>query len=185
LAKFNETPLIDDLRGRIEPGDIGWLKRMAQDSGEEQSALGISLLRSVQKESEVRQFLFDLWKNDTSYHRRWWVMFRLLDYPDLSIEMHRELFQFAKTNWTRWLDDVVNYFGGPAELLKALQARLADTSWPESKTWVRVIEAVGASDEEAISKFLSWVSAKRPQAPLVSEALEFAKGKMPGRTTAP
>jgi len=180
LRGLNETPNIDALRNRIRDSDIGWLQRMAQDEREAMSALGISLLRPVQHAPQVRQFLFSLWQKDTGYHRRWWVMFRLLDYSDLPMAFHVELFQFTKNNWEAWLADQIAFFDGAENLLKVLDARLKDLSWPQSRTWERVLSSLGASDDEFLAEFLAWIGANRLEAPLVKEALAFAAEKRLG-----
>ena len=180
LAEINKTPVLDHLRARVRESDSEWLQEMALDDRESHYSLGISLLRSLQHDARIRIFLFNLWQNDTSYKRRWWVMFRLLDYPELPIETHRELFEFTKANWKQWITDVVNHFGGPAELLSVLEARLQSASWPQSKTWVRVLEALGARDKESLREFLNRIAASRFTAPLVTEALQFASEKQPG-----
>ena len=185
LAEVSKTPVLDHLRDRVRESDSEWLLKMALDDRESYYSLGISLLRPLQYDAAIRNFLFNLWQNDTSYKRRWWVMFRLLDYPELPIEIHRELFQFTKANWKQWIADVVNHFGGSAELLNVLGARLQSPSWPQSKTWVRVLEALGASDKESLREFLNKIAVNRFTAPLVAEALQFASEKQPGCINTP
>jgi hypothetical protein len=181
LRELNKPPIIDTLRSRIRASDIGRLQRMATDKRKAVSALGISLFRPVQRDPDVRKLLFDLWrKKGASYDRRWWVMFRLLDYPDLSMEFHRELFQFTTSNWKQWLADQARNFGGRENLLKVLEARLRNPSWKKSRTWERVLSSLGASDDKFLVEFLGWIRTNRLRAPLVVEALAFAAKKRPG-----
>lgn len=180
LRELNKPPLIDALRRRIRASDIGLLQRMAKDKRRAVSALGISLFREVQDDPDVRKFLFDLWRKDKDYHRRWWVMFRLLDCPKLPMKYHRELFQFTKNNWKLWLADQASYFGGAKNLLKVLEARLKNPSWPKSRTWERVLSSLGTSDDEFLAEFLAWIRANRLRTPLVRNALAFAAKVRPG-----
>jgi hypothetical protein len=181
LLELNRPPIIDALRSRIQTSDIGRLQCMATDKRKAVSALGISLFREVQDDPKVRKFLFDLWqKKGASYHRRWWVMFRLLDYPDLSMKFHRELFQFVTANWKPWLADQASNFGGAENLLKVLESRLKNPSWKKSRTWERVLSSLGASDDKFLAEFLEWIRTNRLGAPLVKEALAFAAKQRPG-----
>jgi hypothetical protein len=94
-------------------------------------------------------------------------------------EISRELFQFTKDNWQQWLADQASYFGGAKKLLKVLEARLRNPSWPESRTWERVLSSLGAADDKLVAEFLAWIRANRLAAPLVKEALAFAAKKRP------
>lgn len=180
LCELNRPPIIDSLRSRIQAPDIELLQHMAKDKRSGVSALGISLFRKVQHDPDVRRFLFDLWRKDKRYDRRWWVMFRLLDYENLSVKFHQELFQFTTDNWKPWLADQASYFGGAENLLKVLETRLKNPSWKKSRTWERVLSSLGASDDKFLTEFLGWIRTNRLRAPLVEEALAFAAKKRPG-----
>lgn len=186
LRELNKPPIIDALRSRIQASDIERLQHMATDEREAVSALGISLFRGLQeqKDPRVKLFLLDLWKNDPSYHRRWWVMFRLLDYSDLLPELHKELFRFTTDNWDLWIVDQTSNFGGDENLLRFLEARLKNPSWPETRTWERVLSSLGASDDKLVAEFLDGIGTNRLEAPLVREALAFAAEKRPGEVAA-
>lgn len=63
-------------------------------------------------------------------------MWRLLDYDDLAIDMHKDIYKFVIDNWNEWLPYIVNKFGGKEKVFSSCQSRLRSPSFPKSKAWV-------------------------------------------------
>ena len=116
---LNSYPLIDFMRSSVRDGQVPTLLEHCDSEEDEIAGLAISLLARRCDETEVKERFMSIWRDPkSSYMKRWWVSFRLLDYPLGEHEqIHREVFEFVQGSWDRWLDLCTDYFGGGRELL--------------------------------------------------------------------
>lgn len=149
--KLNSVPLIDYCRELIQDGDAEWLKSIASSStGPLIRELVISLMHPFCKKNDrdIRAYLENLWNSSNEYNIRMQVMWRLLDYDDLPVDLHRDIYKnFVVPNWDKWLPYIVDKFGGKEKVFTSIQKRLQNPSFPVSKAWVYLCVSTGCKDE--------------------------------------
>ncbi len=146
---------IDLLRNQIRSTDVPLLLELANDEDKPWCrSFAVSLMRSVESDTSIRDFLFRSWASETDYPMRLAIMWRLLDYNDLDISMHRSIYKFVKTNWEQWKKDMRKWYG-PHKVLGSVEYRLADESFPKSKAWVYLCLAMVSDNMKGIHSLLS------------------------------
>lgn len=151
--KLNSIPQIDYCRSLIKDDDADWLKRLASSSSVASLVreLCISLMHPLcrKNDRDTREYLEGLWKSSDQYNIRMQVMWRLLDYDDLPVNLHRDIYKnFIVPNWDKWLPYIVEKFGGKEKVFPSCNKRLQDPAFPSSKAWVYLCVASGCKKEE-------------------------------------
>lgn len=151
---LNSYEWLGNLRKLITVKDKDWLRQIILANQSPVGELCINLMHSIREEKDVKEFLFDLWRAPSSkYWTKMQVMWRLLDYPDLSEDIHKNIYEFMRSDWNKWITYVVEKFGGKNEVLESSKERLSNPSFPESKAWVYLCIAA-ASDNSTDAKNL-------------------------------
>jgi hypothetical protein len=158
---IDALPQIDYVRSAVTRADLPGLFRMAQSFDRPIRGLALSLLRAYSNDQEVKEFLGRLWDERTDYDTRWFLMWRILDDPELEANMHRRVYTFVRENWDRWLCDCTRFHGGPDALLASLRSRLKDPSFPPSKHWAYLAACLGSPQGgEARALLLEYADSK-------------------------
>jgi hypothetical protein len=135
--------------------------------------LCINLMHPLREEKDVKELLFDLWKSSSSkYNIKMQIMWRILDYEDISEEMHKSIYSFVRSNWEQWINYVVEKFGGKNKVLESCQERLQNPAFPKSKAWVYLCIAVGSDNTvEAKNLIENYINSKAPINAIVAKDL--------------
>ncbi|HVO68096.1 MAG TPA: hypothetical protein VMT12_16590 [Syntrophales bacterium] len=115
ICYLNTSPLINYCRSEIMDGDKEWLKDIA--SSKEKPLIlrqfALSLIRQLKDHSDVKDFLYNLWKTSAEYEIKIEVLWNLLIYDDLSKELYNDIRQnFTVAEWDKWLPLIVEKLGG-------------------------------------------------------------------------
>lgn len=150
--KLNSVPHVDYCRELIQDSDAEWLKSLASSSSKPLiRELAISLMHPLCKKNnrDIRAYLENLWNSSDEYNIKMQVMWRLLDYDDLPVDLHGGIYKnFVVPNWNKWLPYIVDKFGGKEKVFSSCQKRLNNPSFPASKSWVYLCVATGCKGEE-------------------------------------
>lgn len=155
LEELNKYPQIDYIRNEINNKDIDIILKLAGSQNEAIRTFTISLLSSVKDDKRVKEFIINEWEKAHDYRTKNAILWRLLDYPDIDILIHKEIYDFIKSNWKRWIDDSKNWFGGSCKVLEGIKNRLLDGSVPETKKWVYLSQSLASSDINEVRNLLS------------------------------
>ena len=148
-AYLDARPLIDALRGRIEPEDISIHLDIINKQAAQAAGLSISLLRLHNKiNSDILKCFEDRWKTANPYLRNR-IMWRMLDIKDSAfIEKWREeLAEFVFSEWNTFRDFNLKFYGGPNQVISSMLSRFGDTTFPDSKKWVYLCSAIEVVDD--------------------------------------
>lgn len=133
-------------RQRISVEDKEWLKETVLAKKSHTSELCITLMHPLREENDIKELLFSLWNSPSSdYFTKMQVMWRLLDYADLSDKTINEIYQYVFADWNTWLPYMVKKFGGADRAYENCIERLNNPGFPESKKWVYLCILVGSS----------------------------------------
>lgn len=151
--KLNSVPQVDYCRALIQDSDEGWLKNIASSPSVPPLTreLCISLMHPLCRKNnrDIRDYLENLWKSSDQYNIKMQLMWRLLDYDDLTVDLHRDIYgNFVIPNWDKWLPYVVDKFGGKEEVFSSCSRRLQNSDFPASKAWIYLCVASGCNKEE-------------------------------------
>ena len=152
--KLNRYALVDTLRMVVEPTDIDKLMELAESPSSMMGNLALSLLRRFDTEERVKQFLRKAWDDTDSYSRKFHLMWRLLDDPDIDDAAREEVHSFVMAKFEPFLADVAAWTGGEEELLDRCRSRLADETFPPSKAWIYLICVTGSPDTQSAKELL-------------------------------
>jgi len=155
-------PRSDDFSELIEPGDEDWLLELARSERYPLAKFGIHFLRRVKNQPGVRDFEKQKWAElsraadregklprGRAVDLQMTLMWRLLDYPDLDEQYHRDIHECVKANFGYFLWQYVWYIGGDMDdVLDAVRQRLGSSKHPATKDWIYLCGACGAPDEE-------------------------------------
>ncbi|MCK4351900.1 hypothetical protein KAW65_00650 [candidate division WOR-3 bacterium] len=156
IQGLNKYPFIDYIRKQVTKEDIHIIKKMAQSEKLTTRRFGISLTRKLLRDREIQKNLFNMWKSMDEYEILRALMFQLLSLDDLPFEMHNEIYNFVRKNWTRWRIDAANWYGGKERIFSACLNRLKDPSQcPESKSWVYLCMATLSPEKDKVKELIS------------------------------
>jgi len=151
--KLNSVPQVDYCRELIQDSDAEWLKSLASSSSKPLiRELAISLMHPLCRKNnrDIRAYLEHLWNVSKEYNIKMQIMWRLLDYDDLPVDLHRDIYEnFVVPNWDKWLPYIVDKFGGKEKVFSSCRERLNNpSSFPPSKAWVYLCAATGGKEED-------------------------------------
>lgn len=115
ICYLNTSPLINYCRSEIKGGDKEWLKKLASSKDKHLilRQFALNLIRQLKDYADVKDFLYDLWKNSAEYEIKIEVLWNLLTYDDLSKELYNDIRQnFTVAEWDKWLPLIVEKLGG-------------------------------------------------------------------------
>jgi hypothetical protein len=164
LIESLHYPLYDLLRLRAVTKDWPLIQDMCYSRSEPMQRLGLNLSRNLQKSlPEVRQFLENMWYRNVlapNVRNQIALQFSLLDYsdqPDFPNDLRDRLYRFTLDNWGPWLTAVGDWCGGPYEILKACEERIAlvkSGGFPTNKRWAYICCAAAAADPDEATAFV-------------------------------
>ncbi len=176
IIEFDKYPIIDFIRADVIADDIPIIvNRYINSSEDGYTAFGISALRGQRDSEPVKKLLFDLWHQDEDFNKKFKTMFRLLDYEDLDISIHEDMYDFVLSNWDKWVDGVIKYFGDD-EFLSKIKKRISNKDFPETKLWIRLCQCMASPDKHEVKKILAQY--KDSTAPLVQKVVKDLEQKL-------
>jgi hypothetical protein len=70
-------------------------------------------MRQFKDHSDIKDYLYNLWKTSAEYEIKIEALWNLLIYPDLSKELYDDILQnFSVAEWDKWLPLIVEKLGG-------------------------------------------------------------------------
>lgn len=101
------------LRKEARDADLPLLLKLAGDDDEYVHKLAVGILQPWESRPEVKALFFELWNKWKGPYPRINLMFRILDYEDLTPEWHSELYHYIRVpeNWKAFLNTQVGYMG--------------------------------------------------------------------------
>ncbi|MDO8721476.1 MAG: hypothetical protein Q7J31_04520 [Syntrophales bacterium] len=143
---MNAFPLIDYCRKFITNNDKDWIIDTASKTTNPPLTreLAISLMHPIKDDPKIHDFLFQTWKKSRAYNIKLQIIWRLVDYKDLPVEMHRDIYRkFVVPNWDKWVPYLVDKCGGKNGVLNDINKRLNNPAFPPSKAWVYLTVVTG------------------------------------------
>lgn len=176
--QYLHWPWIDVLRREIGPDSAATVYVLIKSPERDFRILGIAACKQLQYADEcrddIRRLLQHTWDNYSDYDTRWWTMFRLFEYSDLTIATHKEAFAFVTHgHWKRWSEDCIRHFGGAERILSVIADRPGVASAALSKSWSRILQTAGSHDRQAALTLARRISQVCFGDPLVREAFDF------------
>ncbi len=154
-------PLIDDLRELATEDDVEHLKLYINSEDVSVQSIGTTLIRNLRHLPGVRRLFIERWQGPGGYKTKWTSMWRLLDYEDLEPEIQYEILDFVHKYREQWVEGCLTHYNTGVEgedlwegALKAINARLSDKDFPETKSWVYLLLASFHPDQARVCKVL-------------------------------
>ena len=160
-----KRPYIDLMRERINISDLSKLKELIYSFNPLKRELGLALLQKIKDHPAIKTFLLSLWFESESYDQKMDVMFRILDYQDLSDEIHKDIYEFIQINWDRWITDCIKWHANnnASNILSAVKKRLEDKRFPISKAWIYLLMSTASPYKKETSQLIEkFVNKKIP-----------------------
>lgn len=177
LAKeLNNYPIIDYIRAEIRESHLERLKHLINStSSDDVRRLGISLLNNLIRDErngqDIKDFLCAFWRK-ADKENKLYIMWKILDFPGLEKTFHLEIYDFVQENWEVWLQKAVDWCGGRDKVLDVVSNRLKDSSFPETKAWVYLCNAMGSPDKAGVRSLIQgYISSKHSIVSQVSDDL--------------
>lgn len=160
LAKeVSRYPIIDYLRTQVKEAHLKMIQNLIHNSSSNDvKRLGVSLLNNLIRDrkctEEIKAFLQGLWEKENNENKLY-IMWKLLDLPDLDNHLHQEIYGFIKENWDAWLTKAVEWCGGKDKVLDVVIARLNNPSFPKTKAWIYLCNALGSPDTRGVRSLIT------------------------------
>ncbi len=130
----------DALRRSVSENDQEWLLPLLVDSAEGTLNVVLAVIRPFQNGARIRDRLMALWRSGSSERIKNGLVYRLLDYPDLPICVHEEIFRWFLDNREYHRAKCIEWYGGTHRVVDGALTRLQDPAFPASKAWVRLLQ---------------------------------------------
>lgn len=141
FGRLVNSSVANTVRPRISIEDAEWIRTLLCSKDPEYQAFGVSLVRPIQHDPDIRKLLFAMWdRPEVDENARVGLIYRLLDYPDLEESWHRRLFKYIQENGDAWFAKVMEWYGERSIGVAKASARLVDPDFPESKKWVYLLQ---------------------------------------------
>ncbi len=117
LNQLGSQPVLTYCREAVTRDDKEFLKNTASDAKSPLPLrrLCLKLLRPFEKDKDVRDCFYELWKTSFDFDIKMEVLWGLLGHADLSAEIYADIgSQFDKANWDQWLPLIVEKLDGEA-----------------------------------------------------------------------
>ena len=120
----------------------------------ELSGLLLSLLQPFDRSSEIHGFLLGIWSN-ASTPLRAHLLWRILDMPDLSEGVKKDIFGFILDEWEAFNFASAKFLACDPPIIDQIRNRLNDVRFPAEKRWVYLCRAVKPEpDKNAVRQLL-------------------------------
>lgn len=163
INTFNHLPWIDFVRNEVVENDKKWIMNNIADSNIEIKCFSIFLMSKLKGNPEKEKYLIELWNKNKNFETRLAIAPRLLDFNDLEVEIHENIYRWIRDNWNRWTRYAAAWYGGPSRVLDGVQARLEDPRLPSSKAWHYLCIATKSNDREAACELIAkWTKTGTP-----------------------
>ena len=146
-------PEIDYLRKAVRSDDTDCIISLCRSQKKGQRPLGFALLQPIVGNEKAQEFLKQLWDDANDYDTKRQLLWRLLDNPGLSIDIHKAIYSFVNDHWARFVADSKKWV--KSDILRYVQDRLSDKSFPESKAWLYLCLASTSSNTDGIDALLN------------------------------
>ncbi|HQK99511.1 MAG TPA: hypothetical protein PK090_01995 [Smithellaceae bacterium] len=117
VEHLGTQPVLTYCREAVAKEDKDLLKDIARNAKEPLPLrrFCLKLLRPFEKDKDVRDCFYELWKTAFDYEIKMEVLWGLLGHADLSAEIYADIVsQFYKANWDQWLPLIVEKLDGEA-----------------------------------------------------------------------
>jgi len=139
VDKLVKKEVADRLRKRLRHEDAGWILECLRSRQEGVLAFAVAVVRPLQDNDAVRERLFEIWEESLPPRIRVGLVFRLLDYNDLSLAWHDNLYNWVLENERPWRDKATEWYS-LGELVENAKERLGNPRFPESKKWMYLLQ---------------------------------------------
>lgn len=150
IDEISELNIIDEMRKLVKEQDIVvFLDYLQFNIDIKLKTLIIDLLQPFKNNDAVKKVLFSIWYESSDYLEKSYLCFRLLDYDDLSEDLHRSIYDFIENNWERFINDSNKWFAKNDinNLLAAMKLRLSDRRFPLTKSWIYLLISTASPDK--------------------------------------
>jgi len=157
---FNSKKAQDVLRRFLKEEqvteDLGLLSNLAEHGHLPIRNFAISTLRVWKEDPEVKSLLFHLWDVHEDVSTRLNLLWRLLDYEDLSPTFRERLYTFVLDNWNAFLNLQQEFMGegNPTTVLERVEERIKDKNFPKTKRWAYLCSAMASDDGPGIIRLI-------------------------------
>lgn len=162
--RASNYPLVDMLRALVVDADEQVVMALCESQSRPHSTLGFYLLDRLTHRASVHKYLIGKWnalRPDADIKTRVVIQFKLLDYPKISRNLSRDLWNFTTSSWDSWLSHCVRWCGGLEAVLPFCESRLArcgqpreEGGYPLSKRWAYLCAALASTDKDGVRKML-------------------------------
>lgn len=172
---IDKYPIIDYLRERVIKEDVSWLMEVAKNNMGKKGDVAISLLKKHINEPLVKDFLYKEWEMTEVFDRKYSIMWRILDFEDLELNMHEKIYEYLKNNKEVFITEKAEWFGGYDNVLNVCQKRLSDKKFPKTKNWVYLFSLIASPDKEGVKKIIKKYSDSKDEftSKVASELLAY------------
>jgi hypothetical protein len=148
-------PFCDPIRSRVTNKDIHILFKLFLSGQKGNQTMALSLLRSQEHQGVIKRFIVEQWeKSREDFEIRYHLMWRLLDFEDLDIDMHNNIYNFVIDNWERWQKRDVIWFKGEECVLDVCLKRLSDDKFPPTKAWAYLCASMAAPEKDQVRELM-------------------------------
>jgi hypothetical protein len=115
ISCLNAFPLINYCRSELHDEDKALLKEISSSEDKSLSLrqFALSLMRQFKEHTDIRDYLYNLWKSSTEYEIKIEALWSLLIYGNLSEELYDDIRKsFSVAEWDKWLPLIVQKLGG-------------------------------------------------------------------------
>ena len=144
---------IDCFRKPVMFEDADVIMALCQSQNRAKRSLGFALLQPIVSNEKVQKFLKQLWDEADDYDIKRQLLWRLLDNPSLSIDIHKSIYSFIEDNWETFIADSKKWVKN--DIFDYIQDRLSSKSFPEPKSWLYLCLASTSSNSDGINALLS------------------------------
>jgi hypothetical protein len=182
---FARQSVIDCLRERVTSTDMPFVQALCVHTEDDAIfRFGIHLLQGIVLNhpdsllrARVLGFLEGLWAGSRhSPHRGTSVIMGLLNFAELPVELHDELFSFVLQNWEYIIANNVRWCEGAEYVLPKTRARLGDPRFPASKRWIYLVMAWATDDKVGLRRLMD--EHESDDAPLVRRVVAEVRSRL-------
>lgn len=158
---INSFPYIDVIRNKFTETDIKLFLGLLGNNKKYLRLLGIYLCVNLEDHPDIRKSLLKIWEENSDFESKFHVMWRILDYEDIPLELHKNILSFILKHENLFHEfNIKSTFGDKKLTFNLSFKRLynktnINRSFPETKKWIYLMQAYADPQNTELKQLLS------------------------------
>jgi hypothetical protein len=126
--------------------------------GNQVRLLVLMISKPVQDAPQVKKIITDLWDPHAPIDKAFTIIYRLLEYEDVTQQNQITFLKYIKDNWPEWRQKVRMSYSSDQSIIDGASERITNPMFGDWKKWIYWIEIAACQDKRSANNQLEKIS---------------------------